>query len=247
MSWQSDVIESIRLMTVDGDRLELPAKKIDNYSAVRRVLLKAGGVYKKGGFVFDEADPAEIQARLIGGEVVNDKKKFQEFFTPPEVADLLIREARIEDHTRVLEPSAGQGALARLIEARYKVTVECVELQARNADVLESKGLSVVQGDFLKLHPSHLGGLFDRIVANPPFSNNQDIEHVRHMADFLAESGRLVSLMPLSCRTGGQRKQVVFRDWLDEVDAEISWVPEGMFRQSGTLVPTCAVCIDRSW
>ena len=49
MRLPNDVIESIRLMAVDGNRLELPAKKIDNYSAVRRVLLKAGGVYKKNG------------------------------------------------------------------------------------------------------------------------------------------------------------------------------------------------------
>ena len=245
MRLPNDVIESIRLMAVDGNRLELPAKKIDNYSAVRRVLLKAGGVYKKNGFVF--ADPAEIQARLTCGEVVNDKKKFQEFFTPPEVADLLIREARIEDHTRVLEPSAGQGALARLIEARYKVTVECVELQAKNTDVLESKGLHVVQGDFLKLHPAHLGGSFDRIVANPPFSNNQDIDHVTHMADFLAEGGRLVSLMSMNWCAGSQRKQIAFRYRLDALGAEITQVPEGMFKQSGTMVPTCVVRIDRSW
>ena len=64
MSWQREAIASIRLMKANGDRLELPCKRINNFTSVRRMLLGAGGVYKKNGFVFENADPAEVQRRL---------------------------------------------------------------------------------------------------------------------------------------------------------------------------------------
>jgi len=67
VSWQSEAIVSIRLMAVNGSRLELPCKRITNFASVRRMLMTAGGVYKKDGFVFEGKDPAEVQRQLTGG------------------------------------------------------------------------------------------------------------------------------------------------------------------------------------
>ena len=36
---------------------------------------------------------------------------------------------------------------------------------------------------------------YDRIIMNPPFSNRQDAEHVRHAYDLLKPNGRIVAIM----------------------------------------------------
>ena len=36
---------------------------------------------------------------------------------------------------------------------------------------------------------------YDRIIMNPPFSNRQDAEHVRHAYELLRPNGRIVAIM----------------------------------------------------
>ena len=47
------------------------------------------------------------------------------------------------------------------------------------------------------LNPSEWATAFkyDRIIANPPFTKNQDIDHVMQMWNFLKPGGRIVSIM----------------------------------------------------
>ena len=232
-------------MIVNGNRLELPTdEKFANYPAVKKALVLAGGKYNKCGFLFVD-DAQDVKNRLVGGEAINDKKKYQFFPTPKAVVDLLIEKAEIFDGMIVLEPSAGQGAI---VEEILKITIcpAMIELMPENVKVLNRKyGTDLKPIDFLNVKPrGHIK--YDRIVANPPFTKNQDIDHVLHMYEFLEERGLLVSVMGKSWINGSQKKQIAFREWLDSVDAIITDIDAGAFKESGTSIATVMVKIRKS-
>lgn len=226
------VLQSIALMEVNGNRLELPKQYFPNYAAVKKFLMNAGGKYKSNGFIFNDAQATKDA--LLGGEVIHDKKKFQFFATPPELAKHLISIAHIYSDHKVLEPSAGQGALVDLILEQTNNCM-CIELMPENAEILRKKGYSVLEGDFLEFEISD-NLRFDRIVANPPFTKNQDIDHILHMYDLLKPGGKMVSMASPSWTFGNQKKQKEFREGLDYVNATITEVPEGEFKSSGTNI-----------
>ena len=234
------VLDNIALMPVNGNRLELPKDIVfDNYPAVKKMLVKAGGKYNKNGFIF-KSDAFEFKARLVGGETIDNKKRYQEFFTPAGIGQYVVDLACILPHHRCLEPSAGRGALAvKMHKESEKLTT--VELQAEHADYLRCNGFpTTICADFLQLHKEDIGE-FDRIVANPPFNKNQDIDHVQHMYKFLCEGGKLVSITSPSWYHGSQKKQVEFKEWLRSVSAEVNTVAPGTFKESGTQVGTMII------
>lgn len=240
----NELTTSISKMIVNGNRLELPKNEhFSNYAQVKTALVKAGGKYKKNGFEF--TSPAEaIKLRLVGGEKIDDKKKFQFFATPEPLAMQLVDLADIGVNDRVMEPSAGQGAIADVIVNTIPVTCFCIELMPENVKILIDKDHNVYEGDFLKYNKSDID-VFDKIVANPPFTKNQDIDHIRHMYELLDNGGRLVSLSSKSWVTGSQKKQVAFREWLFELGAEMIDVDEGSFKQSGTNVGGMIIIINK--
>lgn len=238
------LLDSISKMTANGNRLELPQDEhFANYAQVKKCLITAGGKYKRCGFEFQE-DAQIIKDRLIGGEAINDKKKFQFFATPEPLAKHLIDIAQVTYACRTLEPSAGQGAISNLLR-HYSADCVVVELMPQNATALTRQGYKVHEADFLSLSDKEIG-TFDRIVANPPFTRNQDIDHIKHMYSLLNPNGRLVSVASKSWTFGSQKKQVAFREWLDELDSEIIEVPAGAFKESGTSISAVIVVIDKA-
>lgn len=240
---KDELMDSIRKMIPTGNRLELPKDDhFSNYAQVKKALLTAGGKYKRSGFEFTE-DAQEVKDRLLGGEVINDKKKFQFFATPQPLAEQLVEMADIQPHHRVLEPQAGQAAIANLIR---EIAEDCtvVELMPENIKALIRQGYDVKEGCFLQ-HNSADIGLFDRIVANPPFTKNQDIDHIKHMFSLLKPRGKIVSMASKSWTFGSQKKQVAFRDWLDEVRATVTEVPAGTFKGSGTSISSVIIEINK--
>ncbi len=232
-------LEEIGLMPVDGDRLLLPQDtKFKCYDQIKVMMQKAGGKYSQNAFVFKGKDAQEIKDRLLSGEKIDDKKKYQFFATPQRVRDRVIELARLTSHTEILEPSAGHGGL---VDGVDKDLVTCFELWDENVEVLKEKGYTVEQGDFLEMDPTYP---YDRIVANPPFTNNQDVDHVRHMHKWLKPDGILVSVMSTSWRHGTQKKHRDFREWLQHVEAKIETVKAGSFKESGTNIETCIVTIE---
>lgn len=240
-----DLINSIKTMTVNGNRLELPKdEKFDNYLQVKKCLLAAGGKYKKCGFYFSE-DAALVKSRLVGGGAINDKKKFQFFATPSGVVDLLMNHACIDSDMLVLEPSAGQGAIVDAIIG-LGAHASMIELMPQNIKVLNRKyEIELAPLDFLNINPEkHIK--YKRIVANPPFTKNQDVDHVSHMYKFLNEGGLLVSIMSTSWVHGSQKKQIAFREWLGSVDSYTEEIPQGSFKESGTNISTMLVVINKA-
>lgn len=240
--------EILQRSTVSGCVLTLPEVQLDRkvYVEVAKSLERIGGKWNrsKNGFLFQQ-DPTPLLARVLDGEQVNIKKDFQCFFTPSELAQDLIAElmwvGMSSPPARALEPSAGQGAIADLIP--QWLHLEVCELEPLNRSILEEKGYTVVAHDFLTLDRPNW---YDRIVANPPFTKGQDIDHIRHMYRCLAPGGRMVSVCSTSFLHRTNRKHVEFQDWLNEVDAERHSIPEGTFKSSGTMVATCYLVIDKA-
>ncbi|WP_211168229.1 class I SAM-dependent methyltransferase [Azoarcus indigens] len=162
-----------------------------------RVIAYIGGVKTKndsgGTYYAFEYDPREVIADIIASGCLPDQKAHQYYPTPANVAEAAIALAEIgPDHT-CLEPSAGTGGLADLMPQDRTL---CIEISKLHCKVLEAKGYSVVQGDFLRWDAR----LSDRIVMNPPFSEGRWQAHIEHAAGLLAAGGRLVAILPASAR-----------------------------------------------
>lgn len=166
------------------------------------------------------------------------------FPTPDEVAELVIESADIREGLQVLEPSAGLGTLADLARDAGGV-VSCVECNYSLVEILELKGHTAERGDFMACNIPLLG--FDRVVMNPPFENSQDIAHVQRAFELLKPGGRLAAVMSEGSfgRTG--KTETAFREWLDELGAEVEKLPEGSFKSAfrSTGVSTRLVVIDK--
>lgn len=230
---------------VNGLIVTLPNKQLDKklYSDVKLKLEKIGGKWntKAQGFKF-EHNPEELLGRVVAGEKVNLKKDFQFFATPSEIVDEMIKKAALKKTDVVLEPSAGRGAIVDKIIKLVK-KVEMCEFMKQNRDYLEQdKGYELAGEDFLALNTKLK---YDKIIANPPFTKNQDVIHVLKMYEHLKPGGRIVAIMSTSWMTGKQRKQQEFKEFLASLRAEAQEIEAGAFKDSGTGVPTVMVIIDK--
>ena len=238
------IAESISTLIVNGTRLELPEGQMKNYTQVKNVIQKAGGKYSKNGFEFNK-DAKTIKNRLVSGEKLNDKKKFQFFETPQKLVLKLIEKANLKPSHKVLEPSAGNGAIFDHFLDNGIQNV-AIELNPDCIKTLRDKypNEAIREDNFLNVKAKSFES-FDRIVMNPPFTKNQDVDHIKHAYDFLKNGGRLVSVAGLSWKTGSQKKQIAFRKWLKENNAEIEELDAGEFKESGTNVKTCIITINK--
>lgn len=231
-----------------GNQVSLPFERLDNYDHVRTALLNAGAKYSRSKFIFPN-DAAPYIDRLMGGENVNIKKEFQFYATPPGLAKYLVSIAAIEDHMicRILEPSAGQGAIVKAIYEKHwqrHKQIDCFELSEINRSVLEKiEGVHIIGNDFLD--GMHYTNYYDYIIANPPFTKNSDVDHIRKMYEVCKPGGRIVTIASNSWRTGSQKKQVEFRDWLDDIGATVEDVGAGAFKESGTNIASCIIVINK--
>jgi 16S rRNA G1207 methylase RsmC len=86
---------------------------------------------------------------------------------------------------------------------------------------------------------------FNAIIANPPFAKNQDIDHIKIMYNALATGGRMVTISSQHWAHSKNKKETEFRDWLNEVSAEVIEIEKGRFKESGTLVGAYIIVIDK--
>lgn len=235
---------ALEALCSEGNRIVLP-KTIrfnrETYTTVKDLMKKAEGKYRKNGFDFeDDVDTEDVLCRLRRGEVINTKKELQQFYTPRDLSERVQDIAGdIEPGSMILEPSAGRAAL---LEGLPKGNIHCCELDKRNRQYLTDQGYTLVGEDFMKYDTDQL---YDVILANPPFTKNQDMMHVRKMYDLLADDGVLVSVMGTGWQRNSLKVHIAFREWISEIGAEVIDVPEGAFKESGTTVSTCIVKIRK--
>ncbi len=184
--------------------------------------------------------------------------------TPERAADIVLRNFPIlqpsdRPQLRILEPSAGTGNLARRCVRRldgtdndlpahwkdlyrYDNQVDCVEIQPHLADALAAEGIynRIFNLDFLQLSPETTGH-YDRIVMNPPFDRERDIDHVMHALAFLKENGCLTAIMSAGTEFRETKKASAFRELMNKMNAEWRDLPSGSFSEVGTNVNTLYV------
>lgn len=147
------------------------------------------------------------------------------FPTPLPLVDQMLEEATILDHHTVLEPSAGRGDIADRIREKHRYArLTCVELNLTLASILQEKGHTVIQGDFLQHE-----GEYNRIVMNPPFEKGQDMQHIQYAYSLLSRFGILVAICSEGPFSRQDRASQQFRTWLEEVHATVTPLPEGSF------------------
>ena len=212
-------------------------------------------------------------------------KKGGEFYTPGEVVRLLVRILKPEAGMSVYDPTVGSGGM--LIQS-----VQYAEEQGQNPNAVELFGqessgtvwaickmnmiLHNIPGAHLEnedtlqnpLHV-HLGALrkFDRVLANPPFSQNYsrsemkftsrfrygfapetgkkaDLMFVQHMIASLKRDGRMATIMPLGVLFRGGQEKVIRAGIVDDnlIEAILSLPPKLFY---GTGIPACVLVINK--
>lgn len=212
-------------------------------------------------------------------------KKGGEFYTPGEVVRLLVQLTQPEAGNTIYDPTVGSGGF--LIQAH-----QYVEEQGQNADDLalygqDSNGTvwsicimnmilhnitrsTIENGDTLE-DPLILENgqirKFDRVLANPPFSQNYsrasmkftsrfrewcpesgkkaDLMFVQHMLASLKPNGRMATIMPHGVLFRGGKEKLIRELLLNDdcIEAIVS-LPPGLFY--GTGIPACVLVCNKS-
>lgn len=212
-------------------------------------------------------------------------KKGGEFYTPAEVVRLLVQITKPQAGHEIYDPTVGSGGF--LIQAH-----QYVEEQGQNPNDLalygqEVKGdvwsisvmnmilhnvtrFTIENGDTLE-DPLLMDGnnlrKFDRVLANPPFSQNYnratlkhpsrfrewcpetgkkaDLMFVQHMLASLKPNGHLATVMPHGVLFRGGKEKLI-RELLinDDVIEAIISLPPGLFY--GTGIPACVIVINKN-
>ncbi|MDN5939908.1 MAG: type I restriction-modification system subunit M, partial [Salinisphaera sp.] len=212
-------------------------------------------------------------------------KKGGEFYTPAEVVRLLVQITKPQAGQTIYDPTVGSGGF--LIQAH-----QYVEEQGQDANDLalygqDSNGtvwsicnmnmilhnitrFTIENGDTLE-DPQILDGgrirQFDRVLANPPFSQNYnrasvqyasrfrewcpetgkkaDLMFVQHMLASLKPGGRMATVMPHGVLFRGGKEKLIRELFIEDdcIEAIIS-LPPGLFY--GTGIPACVLVCNKS-
>ena len=212
-------------------------------------------------------------------------KKGGEFYTPSEVVRTLVQLIEPQEGMEVYDPTVGSGGM--LIQSQQYVAE--TGGNSRNLSLFgqEDNGgtwsickmnmilhginaADIRQGDTIK-DPQHVEGTgelkrFDRVIANPPFSQNYvrkemkfdtrfhtfmpesgkkaDLMFVQHMISVLKADGKMAVVMPHGVLfRGGEekaaRKKIIEQGILEAVIG----MPSGLFY--GTGIPACVLVINK--
>ena len=240
----------LKRCTFKDNVLYLPQVQLNkkSYATVKQWVEEAGGKWTGGkvqGFTFD-FDATRVASVLMQGKRCNLQQEFQFFETPPEIADWLVSLAGdILPGMSVLEPSAGRGAIIKAIHrVCTDVAVDYYELMPENRQFLSTMDNVRPMGE--DFYEEQFSVQYDRIIANPPFSGNQDIRHVKRMYAWLKPGGTVAAITSTHWQMGQEKVCTDFRKWLQEVGAHTYEIGEGKFKKSGTGVNTIAIVITRS-
>ncbi len=232
----NDVADVLANSRIEGNKLYLPEGQLDRalYVSVNKVLTTIKGKWNRSAkaHIFPENPEEVIENILLTGEYEDEKKTFQIFETPIPIAENIVRMADIKKGETILEPSAGRGRIAGLIE-----NCDCIELNPGNAAYLKENGFNLIHDNFMTFDKE-----YDVILGNPPFTKQQDIDHVNKMMDLARR--RVVSVMSSSVLFRSNKKAVEFRERIKSLNGVFEELPEGAFTESGTKVKTCIVKVD---
>lgn len=229
-------------MRVEDDVLAVLSRAETNGNALTLTGQLDRRMYERTNKVLEAA--TRVDQIILSGEVEVPKDEFNYFPSPPDVVARLMELAGVQRGMRVLEPSAGKGAIAYAC-ADAGATVDCYELMEANFVALagDIRLGTVHHMDFLAQAPE---ASYERVVMNPPFAKQADIKHVLHALRFLKPGGLLVSVMAASVAFRDNKLTQDFRDLIRERGGDIEALPEGAFKASGTMVRSVIVTIPNA-
>jgi len=240
-----DVREYETLVFLDG---QLPRPV---YEEVGEMFSRVGGKWKgnRKAHVFSY-DPTLVFASVVKSGEMPEKNPLDFFPTPASVVDSLLEHTSIDVYPaglRVLEPSAGTGALLKKIKAATAAAVDCIEIDPLKIADLSAIGAGKVYcQDFMTWEPED-GVEYEAVVMNPPFSFKGNtrlyIDHILRALDLVKKTrGVVAAIAPTGWLLGRTEKEVAFRNLVADC-GEFEMLPANSFKESGTSVPTCIVIL----
>lgn len=175
-----------------------------------------------------------------------DQRDGIDFYPTPEpLAYKMVEWAGLRANEKVLEPSAGDGAIVRYMPDDVALTF--VE---PSGDLRATAQLRAPKGDAREttFENHHISNKYHAIVMNPPFGQGgaTAIAHLAKAAKHLRAGGRIVALIPT-----GPSADKRFAAWWESDDAkglnlsaEVQ-LPSVAFERAGTGVMTRVVIIDK--
>lgn len=178
------------------------------------------------------------------------------FRTPDMTARMMATELGVMPGGRVLEPSAGDGALVLAVLIFHpQVSVDAVEVDQARAQLLRNRfGRSAPQDvtvhemrfqDYAATPPAP----YDAVVMNPPFTESGDRQawatHFLAAWELLAPGGRMVAVLPMSYRSADTKPARRVRDLVEGNSGVVVDLPESTFAGVGTNVHTVLVSVTR--
>lgn len=245
----------IAQLQFDGNTATI-ARQLDRkeYKLVNDVLVACGGKWNraKKTHVFDGDAAEAMDAAITTGQVVT-KSEMNFFPTSREIAESLVKwvvQPRLQWTPRILEPSAGNGAIAEI--ASNFGSVLAIEVDERHRKALEALRttrpgmLEVSIEDFFK---AGICAEFDYVIGNPPFAKVLDhdaIDHFRLGFECLVLGGSIGMIMPESIVWRKDKRHTAFGAWLNQHDAVVEPLPDDAFKHAGTAVKTVRVKVTRN-
>lgn len=167
------------------------------------------------------------------------------FATPEPVGFKMVEWAGLNDGDRVLEPSAGHGAISRFFSPNTENVI--VEPSGKLAALaqMNTDGAKVVNGNF---EDYNVVNKFNAVVMNPPFGvgGKTAMEHVAKAFKHLRDNGRIIAIVP-----DGPSMTKRFDQWYGSEEAANAYLvgevllPGEAFKRAGTGVYTKILVIDK--
>jgi len=211
----------------------------------------------KGGKEFDRSlsagrsvSPFDRAKTFYYAQQKNSKRRDQregaDYYATPEPVGLkMVEWAGIKPGDKVLEPSAGHGAIARFFPDQTDVTMIEPSYDLSQRAALANGTAKIVNSNF---EDFHITNKFDAIVMNPPYGNGGKtaIEHLDKAARHLREGGRIVALIPRGGMTDRRLAQFMESDGAKGLQtvADVS-MPWSTFERAGTAVATRVLVLEK--
>lgn len=242
-----NMARNLRQSFIDGFTATLDGSWIDNLPGSENEGLGGKEKDRNTAAALTEYDYAKTL--YYGQQKKNSKNKAAEgndyFATPEPVGFKMVEWARLQDGEKVLEPSAGHGAISRFFSPNQDITIiEPSSSLAPLAQLATDNG-KLIQGMF---ENHNIVNKYDAIVMNPPFGTAGKIamEHVAKAFQHLKMNGRVIAIVP-----NGPSMNKRLDNWLDSDASKNSNVvariklPACTFERAGTKVNCEILVIDK--
>jgi hypothetical protein len=220
----TDILKGLYFETAVEERRRLLRMGIETNENLRAYLRE----YLKYKTLKSTADPIQKKIKELEREY-KLQQKGDINFTPAEVVEEMIQYAKIDNNSIVLEPSAGIGNIADKIKGITEHVDVCEQMYSF-CELLKLKNHNVVSNDFLTYQKYNY---YDAIIMNPPFSNNQDITHLKHAYNLLKPNGTLVCITSPHWTFASDKTSKEFKEWIEEKDYFTKELPSGTFEMTG--------------